>query len=1785
MTRPQGGLANSIMVVLMLPFLIFSPRLVTGWYDTTTTVEDIFSVQNSTLSQEHNPKDGVLAMRRRSRSDEEVLHLVNTIKTHQANVSDQASRIKSMLRPPIIGRMSPSGGPSSGGTRVRFWGTNFEGGSLYKCIFGQMSVAAKYTFVDNTIECTSPRWATTKSRTKDVGVSLVIFSNSTKNVHHKASHFRKFHYYDPSEVSAQFSYRDIHSGPISGGTVVTVYGRWLQDKGGYNCRFGKSIVSGIVKHALPNFGHNDEMIICIAPQRNFAGNVNFQIELTVSSASISENAAVLPGSSGIFTYFRVPLIVAPVPNVGSIYGDSVISFNDYDGMLLRGSGEKYVCRFGGQIEVDGIYDVKAGAVKCITPPFHSNPSWAWNSTVSFDENGFLKNDTFINFDTSFVETGGSLNNRTNEFPLGLPEASRGTADLDNTPPRNYGLRSAHVKKTPSIWTSKCNVLGEDILDILYSISKRSRGLEARAFSCSSIVWSIESKIYTHLAHMRQAYTSRKQTLFKQCATVLDILKLSCPYLRARHRREETCELASYTCKVLKPLYKSLKEHQCYCGSNPGAQYPDGSNPGAQYPDTTCRMGMESSDCPGSVTIRGEGYSPVYSYEDILATEENRQPPWLSIRWAGPGADSQSRGDFDKICIWTDKKTTLKNETLLLATIPTSRYMDRNLKLFHANYQINNKIEAFNQSYTITYSHRNDGATVSCSQTLNSCNCATAKVFLPLPMFKCREEEKRFAGAYSDEKKYHLGDSVIYKGRAWELQKTTRLGVPPSLSNWATLDCGIHRPKQRQCRYGFTKEQHQGSSIAKLKLNLISSNCETPIKKNDFICTYNSAGTFVQAFPAIEFSEKTIFLSEHIFLPSNEYKAIFVSPARRNANESSVCRRNTESMLLGNSLVLGQMWFRMNTPPKVYISYYFDYPKQSATHELPTAVLNFSFSRNALEVKNNFDAVCVYKIIQQDNKTFQAQLMDHFMLGYYAGNEISLPKTAKYVPSATRRTNVVVRYEHRKDESDKTCTRISSIIAHNEDGTMIEVNRNWRIWGNLNIVLPPKPVVRKQCEMGGIPPVKSFVELSLNGQDFHGAASMYTFFDPDYSTRVLDHGRVCNPRDKRTVFSYFPTTISEIGGTVITVKGLPVDLGVPLRPNNGVNSVLISPSGGSCFNTTTVSVYGLRINPEESFGCRFGLQITKAKVVSVEYQGDTSFALKCQTPRCLSAGTVSFAVTKHTGRGILLPSQKEDPHHEMIGHVKALEDITKETLSFTFAYKPGDQIQPVSKPVRARCIFGNQKVDAHYDPGTDMVGSKMGKMDFVAPSIKCVSPSRNIVEWNPRTKALSFSVEIDGKVFDQFTFQKSSGMSYAPNVVLNGVYPKFGSKGTHLILHALTVPDHVLDKPIYIYLGDSSKKLACMFNSASKDIHCPTPTPALNQGAIDLRASFNAQDIPRLSTVKWVSVDMPHAHYVAQNRGDPKGDTKVELSVFFFRFSPSRGPLKGGTTVNVIGKGIAGGHSYGCRFGGIRVPGIFKFNSGKLANLLWRANKRKGLPRGVGGMEASKGEVGSGGGGRHGRIQCVSPPMNAAGPVPFSITINGFDYSTTFNESMAANGGLVDDFVYYDGMDTLRFSPVVIPRTGGNCIRISGQGLFTLANNGTFPEKFWCMFGGVKVLGMFVKMKFYAKCLAPQFPSSVSKIVVQVSVNDIDWHTVLGEVSNGKPVEFLQISRSKEEKTFFRPTSVSQYTEHSLSIYGLYPLLLKGSSTYMDLMVASRETTRDLRQKYIELEALIKREQP
>ena len=68
------------LAMLALTFVSYA----SGWYDTTTTVKGLHSLKNSSLPKAHNPKDGLLLMRKRQRSDAEVLRLLNTIKARQS---------------------------------------------------------------------------------------------------------------------------------------------------------------------------------------------------------------------------------------------------------------------------------------------------------------------------------------------------------------------------------------------------------------------------------------------------------------------------------------------------------------------------------------------------------------------------------------------------------------------------------------------------------------------------------------------------------------------------------------------------------------------------------------------------------------------------------------------------------------------------------------------------------------------------------------------------------------------------------------------------------------------------------------------------------------------------------------------------------------------------------------------------------------------------------------------------------------------------------------------------------------------------------------------------------------------------------------------------------------------------------------------------------------------------------------------------------------------------------------------------------------------------------------------------------------------------------------------------------------------------------------------------------------------------------------------------------------------------------------------------------------------
>ncbi len=130
---------HSIMLVIIIKLLVLNIIIKPNqaWYDTSTSVSDLFSLENGTISKHHNPKDGTMVLRKRSRTDTQTLDMINTIRSRQATPEERKKREKMRMNPPIIGHMSPIGGPMSGDTTVKFWGTNFGGGSLYKCLFGK----------------------------------------------------------------------------------------------------------------------------------------------------------------------------------------------------------------------------------------------------------------------------------------------------------------------------------------------------------------------------------------------------------------------------------------------------------------------------------------------------------------------------------------------------------------------------------------------------------------------------------------------------------------------------------------------------------------------------------------------------------------------------------------------------------------------------------------------------------------------------------------------------------------------------------------------------------------------------------------------------------------------------------------------------------------------------------------------------------------------------------------------------------------------------------------------------------------------------------------------------------------------------------------------------------------------------------------------------------------------------------------------------------------------------------------------------------------------------------------------------------------------------------------------------------------------------------------------------------------------------------------------------------------------------------------------------------------
>ena len=321
-----------------------------GWFQSNGSRADLQRLADfgPRIPLEHNPEPGVLAMRKRQKGDAEGLRQRNALAMAQAKTPAHRRALEDHWRhaAPVIGRVAPHAGPTTGGTRVFVYGTNFAGGSVYKCKFGHEIVTGAYDNSTGCIVCVSPplgvnedalylptadaATATTardlytqtdfwkpnaaassasfaeKANFLDVKFSIAIFFHHENKTHHAASHDRKFHYYVP-KLSEPNIFGVVPSmGPVAGGTIVTVFATHVAHWEHYFCQFGDTKVVALHQNAVSGA---TEYLLCTAPPALSIDGVGRRpsvVDLTVHIAGTSgSRGATNVTRSFVFEYYDI----------------------------------------------------------------------------------------------------------------------------------------------------------------------------------------------------------------------------------------------------------------------------------------------------------------------------------------------------------------------------------------------------------------------------------------------------------------------------------------------------------------------------------------------------------------------------------------------------------------------------------------------------------------------------------------------------------------------------------------------------------------------------------------------------------------------------------------------------------------------------------------------------------------------------------------------------------------------------------------------------------------------------------------------------------------------------------------------------------------------------------------------------------------------------------------------------------------------------------------------------------------------------------------------------------------------------------------------------------------------------------------------------------------------------------------------------------------------------------------------------------------------------------------
>ena len=239
----------------------------------------------------------------------------------------------------MVEAITPKYGPEIGGTRVSISGSNFLNTSSLSCRFGSNVVTAAFVS-QSMIRCFAPLM------TPGAATTIVYVSNN--GIDFFSSRDISFQYVSQVEVLHVIP----HSGPQTGGTIVTVTGRNFRPTEFLTCRFGLAPATA-VKFI------SDKVVTCQSPPALSQAALEVRVRVSVNGIDFAPTSSEGPR----FEYRQSPSVYSVSPIIGSTTGKTSVTISGSN--FQAGNG--LYCRFG-NVAVPASAIWSAAKIVCTSSP-------------------------------------------------------------------------------------------------------------------------------------------------------------------------------------------------------------------------------------------------------------------------------------------------------------------------------------------------------------------------------------------------------------------------------------------------------------------------------------------------------------------------------------------------------------------------------------------------------------------------------------------------------------------------------------------------------------------------------------------------------------------------------------------------------------------------------------------------------------------------------------------------------------------------------------------------------------------------------------------------------------------------------------------------------------------------------------------------------------------------------------------------------------------------------------------------------------------------------------------------------------------------------------------------------------------------------------------------------------------------------------------------------------------------------------------------------------------------